>query len=293
MSQNEDLIEEKLKKTCICNEKTSTTNNNNNNLNDQIIEDTCKFPSIINLNVGGYYFTTSLSTLLKYEDSMLAVMFSGRHDIAKDEYGRFFIDRDGKYFRFILNYVRSNDLPPESVSLDVLKEAEFFCMNSLIQKLEQIAPKVISLRRREYFRQLIPDYELIKTNVIQKATEKKTCFEESRIVITQSDHPRLRGHIPCYNCTREFVSVTHACTFEGLPSDIQMSLKTMDIDMDKLIGFIVDELLHDGFKVVSNRVVCKYSLRCQGCTLSGLYTAGGILAPRECQNIAHVIAFHW
>ena len=166
-------------------------------------------------------------------------------------------------------------------------------MNTLIEKLETVAPKVISLRRREYFRRLIPDYETIKNNIIQKATEKKTCFEESRIVITQSDHPKLKGQMPCYNCTREFVCVTHACAFEGLPSDITISLKTMDIDMDKLIGFVVDELLHDGFRVLFNRVVCKFSVRCQSCTLSGLYTAGGILAPRECQNIAHVITFHW
>lgn len=58
-----------------------------------------KFPNVISLNVGGYLFTTSLSTLQKYEDSMLAVMFSGRHEIVKDENGRYFIDRDGKYFR--------------------------------------------------------------------------------------------------------------------------------------------------------------------------------------------------
>jgi hypothetical protein len=195
--------------------------------------------------------------------------------------------------RFILNFIRSNDLPPEMFALDVLKEAEFFCMITLIERLEAVSPKVISLRRREYFRKLIPDYEQIKTNVIVKATEKKVCFEESKICITQSDHPKLKGSIPCYNCTREFVSVNHACTFEGLSSDITISLKTMDIDMDKLIGFIVDELLHDGFRVLFNRVICKFSLRCQSCTLSGLYTAGGILAPRECQNIAHLLIFHW
>lgn len=199
------------------------------------------------------------------------------------------------FYRYILNFIRSNDLPPENVALEVLKEAEFFCMTILIEKLEAVSPKVISLRRREYFRKLIPDYEQIKTNIIMKGTEKKVCFEESKIVITQSDHPKLKGLIPCYNCTREFVSVNHTCAFEGLASDITISLKTMEpnIDMDKLIGFIVDELLHDGFRVVFNRVICKFSLRCQGCTLSGLYTAGGILAPRECQNIAHVITFHW
>ena len=176
--------------------------------------------------------------------------------------------------RYILNFIRSNDLPPENVALDVLKEAEFFCMTTLIEKLEALAPKVISLRRREYFRQLIPDYEQIKNKIIIKATEKKTCFEESRVVITQSDHPKLKGQIPCYNCTREFVSVNHSCVFEGLPNDITISLKTMDIDMDKLVGFVVDELAHDGFRVICSRVICKFSLRCQGCTLSGLYTAG-------------------
>ena len=165
-------------------------------------------------------------------------------------------------------------MPPENVALDVLKEAEFFCMITLIERLEANAPKVISLRRREYFRLLIPDYEQIKSNIIRKATEKKTCFEESRVVITQSDHPKLKGQIPCYNCTREFVSVNHACAFDGLPSDIAIALKTMEIDMDKLVGFVVDELQHDGFKVNNSRVICKFSLRCQSCTLSGLYTAG-------------------
>lgn len=278
-----DNFEERLKKLCI----SPMVDENNKSNNYQ------QFPNVVNLNVGGYLFTTSLSTLTKYEDSMLAVMFSGRHEIVRDENGRYFIDRDGKFFRYILNFIRSNDLPPENVALDVLKEAEFFCMTTLIERLEAVAPKVISLRRREYFRQLIPDYEQIKSNIIVKATEKKTCFEESKVVITQFDHPKLKGQIPCYNCTREFVSVNHACTFEGLASDITISLKTMDIDMDKLIGFVVDELSHDGFRVTSSRVICKYSLRCQGCTVSGLYTAGGILAPRECQNIAHVIRFQW
>lgn len=277
-NKNENF-EERLKKLCI------------NKVDPYDAND--QFPSVINLNVGGYLFTTSLSTLTKYEDSMLAVMFSGRHEISRDENGRFFVDRDGKYFRYILNFIRSNDLPPDSVTLEVLKEAEFFCMITLIEKLESNAPKIISLRRREYFRQLIPEYEQIKNNIIKKATEKKVCFEESRVVVTQSDHPKLKGQIPCYNCTREFVSVNHACAFEGLPSDIALALKTMDLEMDKLIGFVVDELQHDGFRVTNNHVVCKFSLRCTSCTLSGLYTAGGILAPRECQNIAHVIKFQW
>lgn len=57
-----------------------------------------KFPEVISLNVGGTYFTTRLSTLRRYEDTMLAAMFSGRHYIPRDADGRYFIDRDGAYF---------------------------------------------------------------------------------------------------------------------------------------------------------------------------------------------------
>lgn len=52
-----------------------------------------QFPSIINLNVGGKLFATRLMTLQRFSDSMLAVMFSGRHTIDKDNDGNYFIDR--------------------------------------------------------------------------------------------------------------------------------------------------------------------------------------------------------
>lgn len=47
------------------------------------------------------YFTTRLSTLRRYEDTMLAAMFSGRHYIPTDAEGRYFIDRDGTYFGYV------------------------------------------------------------------------------------------------------------------------------------------------------------------------------------------------
>ena len=60
-------------------------------------------PRII-LDVGGVRHSTSHSTLTKYPESMLGIMFSGRHDLetmqCKD--GSLFIDRDGTHFRHIL-----------------------------------------------------------------------------------------------------------------------------------------------------------------------------------------------
>ena len=68
-----------------------------------------RLSSIVNLYVGGRRFTTSLQTLTKDPDSMLAAMFSGKFEVKPSEDGVFFIDRDGKHFRFILDYLRTRN----------------------------------------------------------------------------------------------------------------------------------------------------------------------------------------
>ena len=71
--------------------------------------DQSQFPKIVRLSVGGVVFETSIETLCADPNSMLAAMFSGRHNVIKDEEGRYFIDRDGTHFRYILNYLRDGN----------------------------------------------------------------------------------------------------------------------------------------------------------------------------------------
>ena len=70
---------------------------------------TCEFPKIIDLNVGGTFYSTTLDTLRSDPDSMLCAMFSGRVGVLKDKDSRYFIDRDGNLFRHILNFLRYLD----------------------------------------------------------------------------------------------------------------------------------------------------------------------------------------
>ncbi|KAJ1422541.1 BTB/POZ protein [Ochromonadaceae sp. CCMP2298] len=65
------------------------------------------FESVVKLDVGGVRYTTSLTTLRRFPDSMIGCMFSGRHALSKGEDGYFFIDRDGRHFHHILNFLRS------------------------------------------------------------------------------------------------------------------------------------------------------------------------------------------
>ncbi|XP_048255924.1 BTB/POZ domain-containing protein KCTD7-like isoform X1 [Haliotis rufescens] len=97
---------------------------------------------VVDLNVGGRHLTTSLSTLTKYPDSMLATMFSGRHPVAKDKDGRYFIDVDGDVFVHILNFLRFGKMPPPERASQVNEYAEYFGLEELrapvLEDFEQV-----------------------------------------------------------------------------------------------------------------------------------------------------------
>lgn len=58
-----------------------------------------QFPDVVDLNVGGVYYTATLATLTRDNESRLAAMFTGREPMMTDSKGRYFIDRDGVLFR--------------------------------------------------------------------------------------------------------------------------------------------------------------------------------------------------
>ena len=97
----------------------------------------------VNLNVGGQHFTTTVQTLTKDPDSMLGAMFSGRFPMKPSEDGTFFIDRDGTYFRYILNYLRDGKLSlPEGATVieEIEAEAEFYQIQGILEELGKPRP---------------------------------------------------------------------------------------------------------------------------------------------------------
>jgi len=92
------------------------------------------------LNIGGTKFTTSRRTLTNIPDSMLSIMFSGRHPLTPDSDGSYFIDRSPKHFDTILNYYRDGEvyLPNENQILtEILKEAKYYSIKNLVKEIEK------------------------------------------------------------------------------------------------------------------------------------------------------------
>ena len=97
----------------------------------------------VTLNVGGHLYTTTMSTLQRYPDSMLGAMFCGDLPTTRDVQGNYFIDRDGTLFRFILNFLRTSELTLfiDFMKTDLLhKEADFYQIEPLIQCLNNPKP---------------------------------------------------------------------------------------------------------------------------------------------------------
>ena len=94
---------------------------------------------IIELNIGGVYYTTTTKTLCHENNSLFSQMFEAKSQI-KDSKDRIFIDRDGLLFRYVLDYLRNRQLIlPENFSEKKrLKcEAEYYRLTNMVKLINE------------------------------------------------------------------------------------------------------------------------------------------------------------
>ncbi|CAF5143028.1 unnamed protein product, partial [Rotaria magnacalcarata] len=100
-----------------------------------------RFTAPVHIDVGGTIFTSSLETLTCYPESRLSKLFNGTIPIVLDTLKQhYFIDRDGKLFRYILNFMRYGTLAlPDYFSElpALLEEARYFELIPLINAIEE------------------------------------------------------------------------------------------------------------------------------------------------------------
>jgi hypothetical protein len=97
------------------------------------------------LDIGGYRYTTSVQTLRRLPGTFFDAYFSGRYTMDRSEDGSIFIDRDGKHFGQVLEYLRDGVVSAaqkDASKLDVgelrwlKREFGFYCIELSAEPLE-------------------------------------------------------------------------------------------------------------------------------------------------------------
>ena len=104
---------------------------------------------LVYLNVGGYTFMSTRTTLLNRGGNFFASLAEHHPDSTE-----FFIDRDPSHFRYILNFLRGDVvLPIDGQTLDELfYEASYYCLDELksmiaTRKASASVPEAMTLSR--------------------------------------------------------------------------------------------------------------------------------------------------
>ncbi|KAM5246041.1 BTB/POZ domain-containing protein KCTD14 [Ctenodactylus gundi] len=113
--------------------------------------------TVVELNVGGHLFTTTVGTLHRVPGSKLAAMLSGLGPACVDAAGRLFIDRPGTHFGPVLDYLRSGHVPTQHMP-EVYREAQFYELQPLVQLLEDTPQLFGEHVSRKQFMLQVPNY---------------------------------------------------------------------------------------------------------------------------------------
>ncbi|VDD88207.1 unnamed protein product [Enterobius vermicularis] len=193
----------------------------------------------VKLNVGGALFQTTLTTLLKH-DTMLRAMFSGRMEVLKDIDGWVMIDRSGKHFGTILNFLRDGNVPlPECrvETLEILAEAKYY----LIQDLVILCQNWLNVLRKD-------EDGPIGTCKVPVLSTKKDCDA----VIAGSSKPVIKLLMNRHNNKFSYTS----------QSDDNM-LKNLEL-FDRLVVRFANRVLFIKDVGVENAEICQWSFFGQG-----------------------------
>lgn len=170
---------------------------------------------IITLNVGGKRYTTSLTTLTKIKDSMLGRMFNPDNLslLKRLDDGSVFIDRDGKIFRYILEYLRDGEIPniKESDRKRLAREANYYGLDGLVETFNsdiQVYTKGLFIQQCEMSELFMDVYAIISNfvkenllyfnKIIINISESTGIDKDNNHYIWNKDHNDFYGYLSLY-----------------------------------------------------------------------------------------------
>jgi len=245
----------------------------------------------VRLDVGGYKYSTTLTTLTADPNSMLAAMFSGRFPVEKNEEGCVFIDRDGRYFHHILNWLRNGTLPPLETNGEqesLLMEAKYYQISSLVEFLgvdDPLHPPTESTG--------LPVAEKFSLKEILLLVNSVPSKKKVQLPSTDLNHMTLDGiHLPGANlkfANLEGSSLRYANLQEVCMECARLShadLQFADLSLGNLQNCILQSAKLNNANLQGANLQGAYLANCdlQGANLQGANLQGAILQGANVQH---------
>jgi len=151
--------------------------------------------NLVTLSVGGKEFQTNVETLTKDKNPFFTGLFSAEWQLKKDEKGRIFINRNGKLFSFILDYLQTGEIaqPKERNRQRLISEANFYHLDELVNILieqEKHEKEMVEIKKKQDEKKLKELKEIEDRNY--KRNEDKLNPAEEHIWQIREDERKRR-----------------------------------------------------------------------------------------------------
>lgn len=138
----------------------------------------------VRLDVGHNLYTCHRDTLTKFDQTVLAKLISPEFDTRLSEQDYIVIDRDGKHFGVILNYLRDHtsfDVSAYSYAQlqHIAKEADYYCLGELARVCQQELDKLQKFESRRLDRLKTSTFSIVfgKANIMDVLRpERRLCL---------------------------------------------------------------------------------------------------------------------
>lgn len=163
---------------------------------------------VVQLNIGGHVFSTTLATIRKFPDSTLADLVNGSSKSRMDSEGRYFIDRDGTHFGHILEYLRTENLPTKHLH-DMHKDALYYDIKPLVKAIEETPQFFGETVGRQQFLSRVPNYRENLEVIVKVAKAEAIASRYSTIIVcvvrTEDDLARYKDAVDSLGAPKESV----------------------------------------------------------------------------------------
>ena len=163
--------------------------------------------------------------------------------------GYYFIDSNGTYFSYILEFLRHDTVPPDNIAYHVYKDACYYNLSRLVERL-QCSPSVAKILVREAHKTQFPDYYELREKIIRIGVQNAAVDKIGEVIINASRKE--------FTPKSHYFNANHECVADA--AHLTVGSWESPADEETLIKCLENDFMMSGFNIKPHeqRKRCRY-----------------------------------